>query len=228
MSARFLGDGRSETPYPSVFVLDPVGKTRYYNGSYLPYVQGVTDLIQAIDENRLPVQMVPGLNPEKDLEYALRYALAEGGTERHPEGFTVIIEETAFWCGENPSAAPPWVALASRLGRHSGVSLIYTGQRPVTIPRVLTSQATYMVISGPLIDPGDFRYTAEFAGPEFAKAALVNPDGAYLVSNLARREIWREDLAGNTSPVHEIAPPAIAPAVPGNPEPEGSNPPISE
>lgn len=201
VSARFLGDGRGPTPYPNVVVLDPVGKTRYYDGAYLPFVQGSESLIQAIDERRFPVQMVPGLAPDRDLEYALRYCIAEGGTDRHPEGFTVVIEETAFWCGENPSAAPPWIALASRLGRHSGVSLIYTGQRPVTIPRVLTSQATYLVVAGPLIDPGDFKYVGEFAGPDFASASATNPDGEYIVSALTRREIWRERLDGTTYPV---------------------------
>jgi len=80
------------------------------------------------------------------------------------KNFSLLYEEIDRVSG--PRFMPVGLDNIVNIGRHKGIDLIALSRRPARVNRDLTSNADRIYIAGPLNEPNDINYLAEFIGSE--------------------------------------------------------------
>ncbi len=88
----------------------------------------------------------------------------------------IVIEEVQLH--SNTQWLPSWLKKNLLIGRHQGLSLLFTSQRPGEVNKTIVSQCTH-IFCGNLIDGNDIKYVSNFLNQDSEK--LVNlPDRRFL------------------------------------------------
>lgn len=91
----------------------------------------------------------------------------------------IVIEEIQSHC--NPHWLPHWLKNGLLKGRHQGLSLMFTSQRPGEVNKTIVSQCHH-IFCGNLIDGNDIKYVSNFLGTEADK--LINlPERRFIYFN---------------------------------------------
>ena len=88
-----------------------------------------------------------------------------------------VVEET--WNFSSKSYIPKWYQELNLAGRHDGVGLISTSQRPQTIHNVILSQSAHIFI-GQVALKRDLEYLADFVGDENTEKLKMLKRGEFL------------------------------------------------
>lgn len=81
----------------------------------------------------------------------------------------VVVEEVQNH--SNTSWLPPWLKKNLLIGRHKGLSLLFTSQRPGNVNKIIVSQCAH-IFCGNLIDGNDVKYVSNFLNENSEK--LIN------------------------------------------------------
>jgi ABC-type dipeptide/oligopeptide/nickel transport system ATPase component len=88
----------------------------------------------------------------------------------------IVIEEIQLHC--KTQWLPHWLRNNLLVGRHQGISLLFTSQRPGEVNKTIVSQCAH-IFCGNLIDGNDLKYVSNFLNQNSEK--LVNlPDRRFL------------------------------------------------
>jgi DNA helicase HerA-like ATPase len=95
----------------------------------------------------------------------------------HVGGLLLVIEEV-WQFAEARAPLSPWFKEIVLTGRHRGLALLSTSQRPAEVHKTVLSQSS-VIFSGLLYETNDMKYLGEFMGSEVDKLASV-PDYHFL------------------------------------------------
>lgn len=88
----------------------------------------------------------------------------------------IVIEEIQNH--SNTQWLPPWLKKNLLIGRHQGLSLLFTSQRPGEVNKTIVSQSRH-IFCGNLIDGNDIKYVSNFLNQSSEK--LINlPDRRFI------------------------------------------------
>jgi len=139
-------------------VIDPLGEHRF--GHVADFDEGLEALGEVADRKVFAVTIQPGRGDLSDAVDAICEECFEIGN------LWLAIEEVPQFC--TASWMPEGLDMLARMGRHRGVSLVYTGQRFAEIPRRLTSTTDVFVLFGQR-EPSDLQALAGRVGRETAE-----------------------------------------------------------
>jgi len=139
-------------------VIDPLGEHRF--GHVADFDDGLEALGEVASRKIFAVTIQPGRGDLADAVDAICEECFQIGS------LFLAIEEIPQFC--TASWMPDGLDMLARLGRHRGVSLVYTGQRFAEIPRRLTSTTDVFVLFGQR-EPSDLQALAGRVGRETAE-----------------------------------------------------------
>lgn len=96
------------------------------------------------------------------------------------ENVQVVIEEIQLY--SSPHYLPHWLKNSLLTGRHKGMSLLFTTQRPGELNKTILSQCSH-IFCGQIIEGNDLRYISSF----------LNEDAERLSSIPKRKFLYRSD-----------------------------------
>ena len=88
-----------------------------------------------------------------------------------------LVEEV--WIFSGKGAIPKWLRQCYLTGRHRGLAIIVTSQRPASVHKDIMAQ-TNQFFSGTMFESNDVRYLAEFLGKENAESLRNLPPYRFL------------------------------------------------
>jgi len=91
----------------------------------------------------------------------------------------VVIEEVQLY--SSPHVLPKWLKHALLIGRHQGLSLLFTTQRPGELNKTVLSQCAH-IFCGQIIEGNDLRYISSFLNQDSQKLSSL-PERRFLYFN---------------------------------------------
>lgn len=82
----------------------------------------------------------------------------------------IVIEEVQLFSA--PHSVPKWLKNCLLTGRHQGLSLIFTTQRPGELNKTILSQCNH-IFCGRLVEGNDLRYVSAFLNQDAAKLSTL-------------------------------------------------------
>lgn len=101
-----------------------------------------------------------------------------------------VVEET--WNYSSKSHIPKWYQELCLAGRHDGVGLISTSQRPASVHNVVLSQSSH-IFCGHTFLPNDKKYLSDFIGVENAERLSKLQKGEFLHFHNGEVKLVRND-----------------------------------
>jgi len=131
-------------------------------------------LIQYSKEDRDGFCLIYKFDPESDtdhfeFDHALRLAYYYGNVQ-------IVIEEIQVF--SSPHNLPKWLKNCLLTGRHQGLSIIATTQRPGELNKTILSQSAH-IFCGRIVEGNDVRYLAGFLNQDSEKLSML-PDRRFL------------------------------------------------
>lgn len=88
------------------------------------------------------------------------------------EDIQIVIEEVQNF--SSPHFLPHWLRQCLLTGRHRGISLLFTTQRPGELNKTILSQCAH-IFAGPLHEKNDLNYVSSFLGVATARLTHLPP-----------------------------------------------------
>jgi DNA helicase HerA-like ATPase len=88
----------------------------------------------------------------------------------------IVIEEIQMHC--HTGWIPSWLKKNLLIGRHQGISLLFTSQRPGEVHKTIVSQCHH-IFCGKLIDSNDIKYVSNFLNQDSQKLISL-PDRKFI------------------------------------------------
>ena len=131
-------------------------------------------LAQFDRENRKSFVLVFKFDPESDtdqieFDHIMRLCYYFGKIQ-------VVIEEVQLY--SSPHSIPKWLKNCLLTGRHKGLSLIFTTQRPGELSKTVLSQCNH-IFCGRLVEGNDVRYVSGFLNQSAERLSSL-PDRRFL------------------------------------------------
>ena len=161
--------------YPRLVVFDILGEHDEGNFDYV--VHGFHEFGETIvkTENK------------KDFKILYRFDIESGA---HDEEFNhalrvlyyranvaILIEEVWNFCSK--AYLPHWLKQAYLTGRHRGLAVLVTTQRPASLHKDILAQTNHF-FSGTMFESNDVRYLSEFLGKDAAESLRTLPQYKFL------------------------------------------------
>lgn len=103
----------------------------------------------------------------------------------------LVLEEVQLYASTHQ--LPHWLKQLMLTGRHQGISLLFTSQRPGEINKTIFSQCIH-IFCGSIIEGNDLRYVANFLNQD-AKLLTMLPDREFLWRSSKGVKKIRNDFA---------------------------------
>lgn len=135
------------------------------------FAKRLTELAQKREKKFVLVfQFSPEADAQEDLfNEILRLCFYFGNVQ-------IVIEEIQFW--STPHQLPKWLKNCLLIGRHHGLSLLFTSQRPGQVNKTILSQCGH-IFCGQIFEGNDLNYLANFLNQK--SDLLINlPDRQFL------------------------------------------------
>ena len=168
---------RLQELWPKRVIIDSLNE--YKEGIKVQSFQGFCTEIQKLKDTKAKsFVLIFQFNPEEDLNeetfnQILRVCYYFGNIQ-------IVIEEVQLYA--SPHRLPHWLKQCLLTGRHKGLSLLFTTQRPGELNKTILSQCAH-IFCGQIVEGNDLRYIASF----------LNQDAQRLSSLPERRFIYFSD-----------------------------------
>jgi len=113
---------------------------------------------------------IEGDGHSEEFDHALRLLYYRGHV-------ATLIEEVWHFGGKG--FLPKWLRQSYLTGRHRGMALITTSQRPASVHKDIMAQTSHF-FSGTMFESNDVKYLAEFLGKENAESLRTIPKYKFL------------------------------------------------
>lgn len=168
--------------YPRVIVIDPLGEWREREAQARAHDFGsFGTALRAVYDSpsfRLVYEPDPSLSLEAasaDFDALLRAVYLAGRDSGR--GVCLVLEEVHHFAPIH--SMEHWLRQIILTGRHAGIAIIASTQRPASVNKALVSQASH-VFTGQLFESRDVRYLAETCSDEMARAAAQLPKLSFI------------------------------------------------
>lgn len=89
----------------------------------------------------------------------------------------IVVEEIHLFSG--PHNMPLWLQNNYLIGRHHGISILATSQRPAHVNKTIVSQSAH-IFCGKTVESNDLRYLSSFLGQENSQKLVQMPERQFL------------------------------------------------
>lgn len=161
--------------YPRLVVFDILGE--HDENNFEKVVYGFDEFSQAIlaTEHKSAFRILYRFDIESDahdeeFNHSMRILYYRGQV-------AILIEEV--WNFGTKAFLPKWLKQAYLTGRHQGIAMLTTSQRPASVHKDILAQ-TNNFFSGIMFESNDIRYLAEFLGKNNAENLRTIPEFHFL------------------------------------------------
>ena len=153
--------------WPRRIIIDSLSEYDDHKNKFYDFNLISTELINLKAQNARKFTLVFQFNPENEDANEVFNQLIRVGY--YFGNLLIVIEEVQNF--SSPHYLPHWLKNALLTGRHKGLALMFTTQRPGELNKTIVSQCKH-IFCGNLIDKNDINYVSGFLNEESIK--LIN------------------------------------------------------
>lgn len=168
---------RIQNIYPRKIIIDSLSEYSESDGTVVHDFDAYGKFLENKKGNNDPFTLIYQFDPDStisgvEFDQLLRVAYYFGN-------ILVVIEEIQLY--SNTHAMPHYLKQCLLTGRHQGLALIFTSQRPGEVHKTIVSQCHHIFV-GRTIEGNDLRYLSHFLGENTEKLPLL-PDRRFIYRN---------------------------------------------